>query len=351
MSPYPIVERKALGQVKRGLLRLPSRELAELPEQPPGTTLVASIDGDYELLPGRSQLKGTERPLVGAASVIVIDEKPGHLAVATLEIASKEPGEAFRVQVSFTCTVKDPLEVARRGSDDIVPLLESHLMADARLMELGQSFTVVDSAGFRKAARARIKAWCRGRPPLVPGLEISLGNISIDNPEDLRRHAEAKRAERFGQEITKLKDDFLLKQARTLEEILKRDPEAVEAIFLRNGDPRMGEAANRRFAERARKEEALMKLVDELVSRGQMDGVAIDMPRLFDEIVGNALSPGTARTTDGEGRQSYILSPESEPSDAPKRELTNADAEGEAADDVEGIGRPEDPPDEDSLDG
>jgi hypothetical protein len=298
VSPYPIVEHRSLGTVPKTLLRAPRRDLDELPTRPPGGELVAVVDGRYVTLPG--QLRGNEHDLVAASSVLVVDTRPSRHVTASLELDSMEPGESFVVRVTFSCTVLDAAETANKAPEDIVPTLESHLTSDSQLMSLGRDFDVESSAQLREHVTARIKAFCLGRRPPAPGMRIDLASIEMDTPDDLRRHAAARREERRRQELDRLKDEFSFEQAKLFEELIRRGPEAVEALWLKLNDPRFSESAERSYKRRDHLHNRLMRLAELFSEGGQFDTVPLDTPKLVDAIMNTFIpppQPGVAQTS------------------------------------------------------
>ena len=156
MSRDPILEHRALPAVPKILFRKGRREIDELPLRPAGSELVAVVDGEYVKLPG--QLHGTEDNLVAASEVLVIDTRPSRQVVAKVELDSSEAGESFVVRVTFSCSVLDAVDVAKRVPHDIVPILENHLKSDPQLMKRkGNEFAAEDVSQLREMVSARVR--------------------------------------------------------------------------------------------------------------------------------------------------------------------------------------------------
>jgi hypothetical protein len=345
VTTYPVIAQRTLGPPAKSLWRL-RRDLTELPTRLPGTELVARVDDKFEVLPGR--LHDTDKVLLDALEILVIDTNPGRRIETKLELASQVPGESFRVRVTFSCTVTDPLEVAAAAPRDIVPVLRSHVEGDRTLMGAGEKFSIKDSGTkLRQYVTARITAWCLGRRPPARGMEIELASIEVDTPGTLRDHAEAMRRERDRQELEKLKDGFTFKQAALIERVINRGPEAIQALALRLNESRFQTASDAAYREREKRHQHLLSVMRILAEGKHFDEVAFDTPQLVDDLV-NELLPGNSganRTRD----RSYVHDAVSQ---RPGIEGTRSKLpSGDGARTVEDADRPAEPPEEDELDG
>lgn len=295
---YPIIERRRLSPVRTRLLRTERRELAELPTQPAGADLVADVEGTFVKLPGR--LLGSERELVNAANVIVVDTRPNRTVEATITLDSKQAGEAFAVRITFSCTVLDSAAVASKAPDDLVRMLEDHLRSDYELLALGHDYQVESAIGLRQHVHARVKAFCLGKPPRVPGMNIELTGIELDTPDDLRDHARALREEQRRQELEGLRDEFGIKQARLIEEVLSRGPRAAEALALKLNEARFQRAADRAYTQQDRRLDQLIRVLELFGERGGIDTFPLDTAKLVDTVL-NQLTSDASPTSGGEG--------------------------------------------------
>jgi hypothetical protein len=343
MSSYPVIEQHVLGPVSRSFLRSARREIADLPSQPPGTELVALLNGRYERLP--SPLRGNERAIVDASEVLVINMNPEHLIEVAIELTSNTPGESFMVRVKFSCTVVDPLEVASRAPRDIAPTLENHIMNDSKLMSIGNDFGVDDVAKLREIVAARIQAWCMGKRPPVTGVNVVLANVKVDTPEDLRKHVADKREEERRQALERLRENFTFEQARLIEEVIERGPEAFQALALKLNEERYEAASGRAFSDRDRQREYLIKLIRVFADGGHLDGVAFDTPRLVDELVNSLGGVVRNKEVGHAAGDSLALGPDGQ------SRRNNGPSELKSLGDDGGVDRPDDPPDEETLSG
>jgi hypothetical protein len=274
---------------------------------------VASVDGEHAVL-DRRQLRDTDDTFVHASSIAVVDTRPGRRAVAQLQVASASAGESFVLRVTFSCTVIDPITVVREVPGDLVPVLESYLRANSNLLNLGPTFGVADVNNFRRAVDAHIRAWCRGRPPQYAGMEIAYEELDVEVPADVVRdakhqrdyevtirntkreheiatlterlqHTQARLTEARQQELEGMKKHFSIEQAKLIEEVLARGPEAIEALYLELGDERYGNSADRAYDQRDRIEDRFRELIGILVHGAHFGGAPTDSRRLIDELV------------------------------------------------------------------
>jgi hypothetical protein len=290
---YPIIERRRLAAVPSRLLRTERRELSELPVLPAGADLVAEVDGAFVRLPGR--LRGSERELVNASSVIAVDTRPNRTVEATIALDSKQAGEAFAVRIAFACSVLDAALVASHAPDDLIRMLEDHLRSDDELLALGQEYEVVTAVMLRQHVHARVRAFCLGRPPRIPGMSIDLTAIELDTPADLREHARSLREEQRRQELERLRDEFGIKQAKLIEEVLSRGPKAAEALALKLNEARFQRAADRAYTQQDRRLDQLVRVLELFGERGGIDTFPLDTSKLVDTVLNQLVadaSPG-----------------------------------------------------------
>ena len=338
---YPIIDRRRLSPVRTRLLRTERRELSELPAQPAGTDLVADVDGTFTKLPGR--LSGSERELVNASNVIVVDTRPNRSVEARIALDSKQAGEAFGVRITFSCTVADAAVVASKAPDDLADMLENHLRSDYELLALGYDYDVEDAIGLRQHVHARVKAYCLGKPPRVPGMTIELTGIELDTPDDLRDHARARREQRRQQELERVKDEFGIKQARLIEEVLSRGPQATEALALKLDEARFQRAADRAYTQEDRRLDQLIRVLELFGERGGIDTFPLDTTKLVDSVL-NQLVPDASQDPSTSG--TFALS--DGPTALIKGEGDEGDGDGQTANDGQ---VDDDVPDEDELGG
>jgi len=321
MSPYPILSRQSLRRVQSRRLLPRRRELSELPEQAGGTVLVATVDGEYvELV--QSRLTPTTESWVHATSIAVVDTRPT-LVEVELEIPSATVGLPFVVRVTFDCKVTDPLAVAA-GRDDISAELIGHLTRDDEVMTSGRHIAAADLSRFEPYPLARITAWCSVRPLLLMGMTIKLSRVSVktdakvidhaistaqrqrDRERAMWEHEDAVLAKRRAQELRQMQSGFSIENAKAIEVVLNRGPEAIEALFLELDDERYATSAERAYTQREITESRLRELIGMLAERGHLDRVNVDTPRLMNEFVDGLLASRTKKL-DRESRSEFVV--------------------------------------------
>jgi hypothetical protein len=336
MSTYPKIGEQVLGPVTRKFMRGASRDLSQMPAQRAGSVLVALHGSTAQRVPPASQLRDTDAVIVDASSIVVIDITPGRQVQVPIEIDSKDPGEAFNLIVTFSCTVDEPLQAAMHAPPDITEALQHHLERDQRLLAAGAKHPVTEATEFGVVARTRIKTYCNGHALHFPGISVRLSSVKLVTPSELRDFAGQRRVETYRQELERLRTGFTFEQAKLLEDIIHRGPEALEALYLRLGEQKYADAAGRAYGDRLRLEETLRGLINTFSDRGHFDGLALDTPQLIDTFITLLLNRGDTKALDGDGKRSYVLS--GEPS--PKAGIGGADGPEE-------LTRPEGLPDED----
>jgi hypothetical protein len=349
MSPYPIIERRVLQPTPARFMRPRRRELSALPVQPGGTLLVASVGEHWELFDANA-VTPTTHVFVQASSIAVVDVRPTTVTVA-LSISSATTGRKFTVNVAFACKVTDAAQVAS-GGDDIAENLKAHLLRDKKIDGLGADISADQLVEFERQATARITAWCMGRPPRIPGMLIELGYVEVLTPPVVAQHADQLAAERRRQELEELRIKFSRERAQgareeaaLIEVVLKRGPEAIEALFLELNDDRYARSAERAYGEREITELRLRELIGMLAERGQFDRVAVDTPRLLNEFVDSLLHSRSRRLSDGS--QPGVVLGAAPPAGAVGAG-TGSDDDGDRDSHSD---RPSDPPEDDVLDG
>jgi hypothetical protein len=176
-STYPITERRSLGEVDpKGILR--RRIRSDLPTLDAHQVLVYRVDGQY-VLDGDRMRKSDDR-VVTATHVSVVDVRRDNPVVVHFEIPSADAA-SFKVTVTFSCTVTDPVSVVRSGVECRVALW-GYLQAHSRLFDLGQDYRLEEFNELRRAVAAQITAYFTIKPPAVDGVSVALGSVSVPAP-------------------------------------------------------------------------------------------------------------------------------------------------------------------------
>ena len=333
MSDYPILEEHRLPTIARGRLRGARRDPQSLPQPRANAALVAVSGQRFQELPPLSNFRGSEDVLVAASDIIVVDTSPATLITSEFSVASADLGQEFSVSLTFACTVEDVLTVAREAPRDLSETLGQQYRDDRKLARMGLAHKIEQLASFRADAKARIAARARNKPPQIPGMNIVFKGADVAMPNALATQGATMQQLRFEHEIAALKGQFAFQQAELLEALLRRGPEAIEALWLQLNDPRYASAVDRAYGNRERLQQQLQMFIGTFHESGHFDNVAFDTPRLVDAFLSSLLPP---RAEANGAPSSFVLG------DSSGRSVAAASDES-----VEEIGRPERSPADD----
>ncbi|EFC79780.1 hypothetical protein [Parafrankia sp. EUN1f] len=189
---YPLVEERALSPARRsGLIqRHRTRAGEDLPRPAAHQVLVYRVDGGYVLDPAK--LGQDHSTVVDASHVSVVDMRHDAQVEVRLAIPSVEASE-FPVLVTFACTVHNAVTVVREGIRSAAAALETYLRGHRRIFELGLNASTTQINGVRRDVNAQIRAFTTVRPPLVPGLAVTLVSVEVHTPAELAELAKRRR--------------------------------------------------------------------------------------------------------------------------------------------------------------
>ncbi|ONH33485.1 hypothetical protein [Pseudofrankia asymbiotica] len=284
--PYPIVEHRTLDPVQRRMMRRGRRNAADLPKPGAGTVLVLQTDRRFEIVPAR-HLNGREEAVLDAVAVYLVDVTRNRRVSVYLEIPSFGATGDFNLRVVFSCTVQDPVAVARDNVEDVAGQLHDHISEDPKLHEIGYDYDVdnaEDIVEVRQQAQARVTAWCSVRPPQIAGIAVRLINVEVPTPEDLRRHKGELRTELQRYELDSARDGHLIVRAEKYEEVVARGPQSIEAIALVKGEVGAHDLAVRERARRHDEIRLMAEVLDTLGKNGQLDRMNFDPRRIAEEL-------------------------------------------------------------------
>ncbi len=199
--PYPIVNEHPLTHApKRRALgfRRASRDINELPRPLAHQVLVYRVNGDYLLDPDR--LKVDHEEVVSASHVSVVDMAHDVQVMVQLDVPSSEAAD-FVLQVTFLCTVTDPVTVVRLGLNDAATTLTSYLKSHRRIFELGLGHKISEITEVRLDVNAQVTAYTRIEPPHAPGMLIKMASIEVLTPNELAEFHKARRGRRNEYEL------------------------------------------------------------------------------------------------------------------------------------------------------
>lgn len=176
---YPVVEERILEPATSNRFGLRRRDLDALPPRRPGATLVFDVDGGYQPRPATGRLRPTERHIVAATAVALVDMRPRTVGVR-FPVASPLPDRDFSVRVEFGCRVLDAAVVAQQGLADLVPLLLAQLGQDNRVRWLATEYSPDQLTEATRQVHRRVVAQLSLTPPVIHGMDIHLIQAQID---------------------------------------------------------------------------------------------------------------------------------------------------------------------------
>jgi hypothetical protein len=212
---YPIVEQRRLAVVqKRGVpgLRRKYREDDELLKANAHQVLVYRVNGQYVV--DHARFRGDDGAVIDASHVSVVDMTRDKPIMVRLEIPSNE-GRDFTVQVTFVCTVTDPVLVVREGLQDAQTTLWAYLKSHHRIFELGLDHQIRNVNEVRRDVNAQVQAFTSLKPPITSGMMINLTSVEVLTPDEVAELAKV----RWSQE----RDHTLASERQRLDHNLARD--------------------------------------------------------------------------------------------------------------------------------
>jgi hypothetical protein len=206
--PYPIVDQRSLApSPKRGRFGMGQRyrEADEIPAALAHQVLVYRVNGEYIL--DRADRSFSHEDVLAAGHVSVVDVRQGYPVVVEFDIPSSEASE-FRVRVTFTCTVDDPVQVVRRGVYDAAEVMAGYIKSHHRIFELGLDYGMAQITEVRRDVRAEVQAYTTIRPPMIIGMTVNYLNTEVLTPEELARFMGTRREQRFDHTIATERQNF-----------------------------------------------------------------------------------------------------------------------------------------------
>lgn len=195
MTSYPIISQTSLlraGRVGPWGIGPRSRPVSDLPRPGPHEVVVYKADGRYVVDDGRSR-RG-DNHVVNATSISVVDMRENAPVAVQAEIPSAGAA-VFTVTVTFLCTVRRPDDVVEAGLKDMADPLRQYLVRHQLLFHVGEDFEFDEINTVRKNVTAEVKAYVSVRPPHFRGVEVGLGSVQVQTPQELAEF-ESRRRER-----------------------------------------------------------------------------------------------------------------------------------------------------------
>ncbi|MGW4774668.1 hypothetical protein ACWEO2_42375 [Nocardia sp. NPDC004278] len=173
---YPIIEQRNLDVVGRRALRRRVRPLDELPKPNAHEVLVFRVNG--RLIADNEHRSIDQGTVADASHASLVDMSLNMPVIVELAIRAAD-ATTFTVQVTFECTVTDPVAVVRNGRTDARNFLEGYLRSEHRIFDLGQKYRFDEVANFRQELIAGVTAFVTGNPATEPGMRIQLAGIEV----------------------------------------------------------------------------------------------------------------------------------------------------------------------------
>jgi hypothetical protein len=206
-TPYPVIQELSLQAVPSRFAMRARRDLAELPQSPPGTALVFKAGGRFVVFDERRHLTGTEDFVLGALEVAVVNLRP-HKFSADLVLPSARPSEEFAIRTTFEARVEQPEAVAERGAVDLSDALGRHLRKDSKLTEICATYPIEEIAKVRILVENRIASYYSYRGFKQDGVAIVLHLVEVSTPVELRERDRRERTAELDHEFQHRIDEF-----------------------------------------------------------------------------------------------------------------------------------------------
>jgi hypothetical protein len=284
--PYPVLVERSLARAPRKFL-FRSRQIDELPTSEPGAVFVFGRGSSYVALTDRQHLAGNEDLVVNAVTVSLVSMRAQLISVP-FRLPSSSAADDFTVIADFHCQVVDPEQVAEHGWTELRHPLRTYLKQNGTLSGVAGVFPVEQITKVRQEVAALVEAYCRLRPPALPGMRIELAGVSVQTPSALADYERSLRDQGWRHTVDEREQAAEDRTATRLNEYFVRGPEALSSIAAAKNQLNLAEAAERAHTERAQKEQNLIKLL-EVLPDGALDTVAVNAERLFASVIDGAL--------------------------------------------------------------
>jgi hypothetical protein len=182
--PYPIVEQRRLVPPPPRRLLGPrrTRGIDEIPATNAGQRLVYRVDGEFVL--DNAALPLDSPTVLDATHVSVVDVSSDVEVFVELDIPSKD-ADKFTMQLTFVCTVIDPIAVVRQGSPSAASALRAHVKSHHRIFELGLDHALAEINVARRKLNAQVKAFTTVEPPTIIGVSVELASVEVLTPAEV----------------------------------------------------------------------------------------------------------------------------------------------------------------------
>lgn len=195
-SAYPIMSRRYLEPTPaRGLFGLGKRvrDNGDLPKPDAHEVMVYRVDGQYIL--DNAGLENGHDHVVRATHVSVVDVSRNVPVTIQMKVPSAEASD-FTVEVTFACTVTDPVRAVRENLNASAAL-EHYLRSHRKIFQLGLEYKMLQINKMRVDVSAQIMAYTAVRPPTVSGLAVTMTGVRVLTPEELEKFEQRRREKQY----------------------------------------------------------------------------------------------------------------------------------------------------------
>lgn len=267
MTTYPIIDEVSVPRQRRRFLG----PVIELPVQSARSILVLTTPDGHEVVrgtPARGVLHDT-------ICITTVDVSRDHVVTCQVLLPTENPADSFHVRVQFLCTVTDPAAVVRNGTLDVERQLSVYL--SDRIGHLGQKYDGRDINLARAYITAQVKSAWEVDPRRIDGVAIALGAIHVLPPPPVVTHSGDIRALQAEQELKQLRAAGSHKLADAIERMMRRGPEAIDALAVEQGERTAAQVAQQMYANREAADRRMLALLKVLADSDQLDRAPIDV--------------------------------------------------------------------------
>ncbi|WP_405178963.1 hypothetical protein OG225_34175 [Nocardia sp. NBC_01377] len=197
---YPVVTGNVLEPVpaKKFLGPKRIRDIEQIPRCGSHQRLIYRVGNDYVLDNGALSMDSDT--VLEATHVSLIDMSRDAEVPVIVGISSQDAG-SFQLRVVFTCTVTDPVEALRGGTEDLGSVLRAYVRKHPRFAELGLDFDLREINPARRKITPQIRAYVMAVPPVYRGIRTELASVEILTPPPVENYHEQRRDSRDKHEI------------------------------------------------------------------------------------------------------------------------------------------------------
>ncbi|MFI6999530.1 hypothetical protein [Nocardia sp. NPDC050175] len=156
--------------------------MKDLPRPSAHQVLVYRANGEFFV--DKGEMRASDSVVVAATHVSLVDISL-HAPVVVEIVVPAADATTFTIQVTYECTVTDPILVVQHGRADARSFLEGHLRANQRISELAHGHTFAEINTVRRKLNAWLLDDAVHNPPVEPGIEIRVSSVEVLMPSEL----------------------------------------------------------------------------------------------------------------------------------------------------------------------